>query len=253
MCKSRILDGAPVMLALIACVSASAQDWWIQKDATQLENGEWIASCLVIPGMMDVDQRTAYNWLLAVTDGTIFGRSAAGEEDVYRPWLELRARVDHHAVSRPAEGVQPSLSCDVYPGAEPDCEHHFTEYRFSFQLDGETRRRHLWAPQFVSRHFDEAGNFERSTASAWLADYPPEMFSTNDRRSIRFNFSGLRDPSRGVYQHSMAWRTTYYYGLDAMDALRRCVEDHLRYGRWQNVSEESAAAAHRKMMFGFRR
>ena len=243
-----------LLLALATSLPASADDWQFWKVTGLAENGERWASCVAAPMTEVADSlghnaAEAFNWTLIVSDGTIYGGELLGAEDVYRPWLNIFTRVDVQARSRPTEGVQPSLSCDVSYGRF-DCDFERTEYRLTLQLDGENRRHDLWAAQFTYRLHDESGNYIRNQAAAVLSDYPlEEMFGTDDRRSLKFNMSGILDQSKeGVQQHWMALRTTYSYGRDAIKQLRRCVDQHLKAGRWQDVSETSAAAAQHAMM-----
>ena len=243
---------AAVVLGGLSAMPTSATDWMVDKRASQQNDGSWVASCQALRGVHGLNFALGTNIFASVDNGTIATRTLRGDEDPFEPVVVLVARADQ-GTSRAIDSGQFGYSCTVVRGedfrdiVDVSCEADPNEHRFSYQLDAETRKREAWGQQLSGRYLDEEGELDFEYGVVYWLDYPPEMFDTNEARSIRMNFSGLgaasQDDTRRPYLHHTSIRISYEYGLDTMNALSRCVSDHQKAGRWDGPPSQIAPEA----------
>lgn len=251
-----------VSVVLVAAVSGAvhAHEWIIDEKADELDSGSKWAGCFGFLGSHDSAAWDTNSTLQLWTNNwTMYVRNARGDDDVLKPLLFLAGVRADRGRSRPLGFPQFGRTCD-----EEECEADLNEFRISYQLDHSRRATEAW----VQRYYAEGPHtfvFRRESAeeepffleypSVYWPDYPDEMFNTDATRSIRLNFGGigsgnLTDSPRPRRHHSHI-RFTYAYGLDAMNAVNECVQDHLKSGRLDNPYEDTAvqAAWERSMEF----
>ena len=243
---------ASVVLGGLSAMPTSATDWMVDKRASQQNDGSWVASCQALRGVHGLNFALGTNIFASVNNVTIAIRTLRGDEDPFEPMVGLVAQADQ-GTSRVIDSRQLGSSCTIVRGkdsrdiVDASCEADPNEYRFSYQLDAETRKREAWGQQLSGRYLDEEGELDFEYGIVYWLDYPAEMFDTNETRSIRMNFSGLgaasRDDTRRPYLHHTNIRLTYEYGLDTMNALSKCVSDHQKAGRWDGPISQIAPEA----------
>lgn len=257
------------LLAIVLCTvlsaTAGANIWTTQKTASyDEEEGTWFAACLGRFGGGAARHPGALappSLLLQVTTHTVAARRARGDVDPYRPVLGLGATQVSQGRSRPhdgPEGTTFAVRCVGDSSEELECESDRKEYRAHYQI-GTSAFTEVWMEQdYVSADFrsvyeaifeDEAVSVEDVLGKYWepvvfsswsvWADWPDNLFDTNETRSFRVNFGGLASTNPTIFTHGRdpalahvsAVRYTYSYGLSALRSVQKCVDDHVRFGR----------------------
>ena len=249
--RQRVLAGVTVLIG----VSVGAEVWTMDKTAWKdAATGEWRASCHARLGggaalsYERVEPPALY--LLADTN-TVDIRRERGDDDPLRPVVYIRSVQVNKGRARPL-----SLNggfgevCGGGGYSDLSCEPDLREYRIRYQLDAAEFSDAWLEYQHVSYDFgwsfellgvDRRLVWQDAWFESWAIwpDWPPELFDTDGFRSFRVNFGGLRttppvlllsDRDENAH-HVSSIRFTYQYGMDALAAVARCVDDHVRYGR----------------------
>ena len=222
--------------------SSSASQWAVEKTASEGDDG-WAVACRAYPVVHETSGLPSSSLSIFFSTDTIVLQETRGAPDVMKPMLIISAR-SNRGQSRPNETPLISVECPYNEDTgTPVCDKlDFHEYRMRYRIDANSPQDawvqsvvveapYVWAP---GAHWLEEDALLESALSYWY-DWPEELFTTDDWRSVKLRFGGMGriypDDERRPQLHHMALRFTYAYGADTMATFNQCVEDHIRFGR----------------------
>ena len=230
---------------VFTCLGYAAQaDWRVQKWAVVF-NDVWVAGCDAYHG----GTVTRPGLSLRVNNDTVQTRMRRGDAEILKPILLL---ADVSADQGPSRPLDRQRAFGQWCGEEAIgvcVDPH--EYRVVLRVDDSRSGAEHWVQQ--STYTDGL------QATAWVdvPDWPAELFEYDTTKSFRVQFAGLRTDIVFSWQdedgrirsliaadtkaprHAMVARFTYDYGLDTMEALEKCVDDHIKAGRLMDPVPES--------------
>ena len=223
---------AVALLSVATAVPLAAEIWSVQKVAlppTEIMPDWWVACS----ASLDEDHSGWTRMVIVASSTTAVMRERAGDPEIWAPFVWLAADPTG-GVSRDGSPIGSAYVEDrtAQGGKNRYIDGNYKEHRFRWRLN-EGPRHDAWVPVEQVAVYDEEGVFDPRRSTAWIfwRDFPAEMFATNDTTTLRLAFPGLTRGKGVDYLRRTRVRLTYSHGLEAMEDVERCIEDHRKAGR----------------------